>query len=143
MSAVYWYRFQVPHLADVQPEGTVPPKKKRKPEAVEKTKPREKNTRGKNWKTGTSLDIRTRIAPEWFDLSRVLHVHTTLCSATRSLRVVFSHPRPWLYGVGSVSSSPRLGPWPGFCSLVSLASSRRASGQYSLRPLLNSRVRWY
>ena len=25
----------------------------------------------------TSIDIRTRITPEWFDLSRVLHVHPT------------------------------------------------------------------
>ena len=31
----------------------------------------------------------------------------------------------------------------GFCSLVSLAFPRRASGQYSLRPLLNSRARWF
>ena len=46
MSAVYWYRFQVPLLADVQRKGTVPPKEKRKgekinPEAAEKTKPQE------------------------------------------------------------------------------------------------------
>ena len=30
-----------------------------------------------------------------------------------------------------------------FCSLVSLAFPRRASGQSSLRPLLKSRVHWY
>ena len=40
MSAVHWYRFQVPLLADVQRKGTVPPKEKikRNPEAAEKTK---------------------------------------------------------------------------------------------------------
>ena len=30
-----------------------------------------------------------------------------------------------------------------FCSLIALASSRRASGPYSLRPLLKSRDRWF
>ena len=30
-----------------------------------------------------------------------------------------------------------------FCSLLSLACSRRDSGQYSPRPLLNSRARWF
>ena len=43
----------------------------------------------------------------------------------------------------------RFRPHPGlalaldFCSLITLESSRRASGQYSLRPLLKSRVRWF
>ena len=30
-----------------------------------------------------------------------------------------------------------------YCSLIALAPSRRASGPYSLRPLLKSRVRWF
>ena len=46
MSAVYWYRFQVPLLADVQRKGTVPPKKKGNPEAVEKPKPQGRRENG-------------------------------------------------------------------------------------------------
>ena len=48
-----------------------------------------------------------------------------------------------LVGWDRFSPHPGLALGLGFCGLVSLASSRRESGQYLPRPLLNSRARWF
>jgi len=48
-----------------------------------------------------------------------------------------------LVGWGLFSARRGLAFALGFCSLVLLAFSRRCSGQYFLRPLLKSRVRWF
>ena len=61
------------------------------------------------------------------------------CVAPSLSRALASLRAPFMDGSDSTNFALALG----FCSLLALASSRRASGQYSLRPLLNSRARWF